>query len=279
MPRKPKPESNEPVSQDAFLRSINIVYDADEPERIGHFRPTAKTVPLLNSLIGEENERAYFVVAPYGSGKSLTAAYALQVIENRPGTADTLGQIADRLESVSPELARSVRGRVGNAKKRGFVLALHGYCPNLAEALRDATLRSMKRMKLGRRTKSIESLNTGGQNGLDNVLAALQEKAEQCGCDKVLLLWDEFGRHLEALLSEGRASALAEIQVLAEFVSRTSGVPATMGLLLHQSLLQYAALLSKIIRNHPEFPVVPWGKGLSETVFQDQVCPLSHYKF
>ena len=38
-------------------------------------------------------------------------------------------------------------------------------------------------------------------------------------------------------------------------------------------------LLSKIIRNHPEFPVVPWGKGLSETVFQDQVCPLSHYKF
>lgn len=104
MPRKPKPESNEPVSQDAFLRSINIVYDADEPERIGHFRPTAKAVPLLKSLIGEENERAYFVVAPYGSGKSLTAAYALQVVENRPGTADSLGQIADRLESVSPEL-------------------------------------------------------------------------------------------------------------------------------------------------------------------------------
>ena len=249
MPRKTKPEVSRPVSQDAFLRSINIVYDADEPERIAHFRPTAKTVPLLKALIGVEDERAYFVVAPYGSGKSLTAAYALQVIENRPGTADSLGQITDRLESVSPELARSVRGRVGNAEQRGFVLALHGYCPNLAEALRDAAVQSMKRMKLGRRTKSIESSNTGGQNGLDNVLSALQKKAAQCGCDRVVLLWDEFGRHLETLFSEARSSALAEIQVLAEFVSRTRGVPARMALFLHQNLLQYAGNMTQSVRS------------------------------
>ena len=77
--------ASEPVSRDAFLRSINLVYDAGEPERIAHFRPTAKTVPLLKALFGEEDDRAFFVVAPYGSGKSLTATYALQVIENRPG--------------------------------------------------------------------------------------------------------------------------------------------------------------------------------------------------
>ena len=39
------------------------------------------------------------------------------------------------------------------------------------------------------------------------------------------------------------------------------------------------SLLSKIFRHHPEFPAVPWGKGLSEAVFQDPVCPFSHYKF
>ena len=249
MQRKRKTEVSEPVSQDAFLRSINLVYDADEPERIGHFRPTAKTVPLLKALFGEGDERAYFVVAPYGSGKSLTATYALQVIENRPAAADSLGEVTDRLESVSPELARSVKRRAGNAEKRGFVLALHGYCPNVAEALRDAAIRSMRRLKLGRRTKSIEGLNTGGQNGLDNVLAALQKKAEVCGCDRVVLLWDEFGRHLEALFSEGRTSALAEIQVLAEFVSRTRGVSATMGLFLHQSLLQYAGNMTQSVRS------------------------------
>ena len=249
MQRKRKTEVSEPVSQDAFLRSINLVYDADEPERIGHFRPTAKTVPLLKALFGQENERAYFVVAPYGSGKSLTATYALQVIENRPAAVDSLGEVTDRLEAVSSELALSVRRRGRSAEKRGFVLALHGYCPNLAEALRDAAIRSMRRLKLGRRTKSIEGLETGGQNGLDNVLAALQKKAAACGCDRVVLLWDEFGRHLEALLSEGRTSALAEIQVLAEFVSRTRGVPATMGLFLHQSLLQYAGNMTQSVRS------------------------------
>ena len=81
------------------------------------------------------------------------------------------------------------------------------------------------------------------------MLAALQKKAEVCGCDRVVLLWDEFGRHLEALLSEGRTSALAEIQVLAEFVSRTRGVPATMGLFLHQSLLQYAGNMTQSVRS------------------------------
>ena len=58
MPRKPKAEVSEPVVREAFLRSINLVYDADEPERIAHFRPTAKAVPLLKALIGGEEERA-----------------------------------------------------------------------------------------------------------------------------------------------------------------------------------------------------------------------------
>ncbi len=241
--------SNEPASQDAFLRSINIVYDADEPERIAHFRPTAKTVPLLKALIGEEEERTYFVVAPYGSGKSLTATYALQVIENRPEVAGSLGQIADRLEAVSPELARSVKRRGRNRKQRGVVVALHGYRPNVAEALRDAAVLSMKRLKLGRQAKPIEGLNTEGPGALEDVLAALQKKAGECGCDQVVLLWDEFGRHLESLLNEGRTSALGEIQVLAEFVSRPRGVPATMGLFLHQSLLQYAGNMTQSVRS------------------------------
>ena len=146
--------TGEPVSRDAFLRSINLVYDAGEPERIAHFRPTAKTVPLLKALFGEEDDRAFFVVAPYGSGKSLTATYALQVIENRVDAAGAVRQIADRLDSVSPELASSVLGRSRSEKKRGIAIALHGYCPNVAEALRDAAVQSMKRLRLGRASQA-----------------------------------------------------------------------------------------------------------------------------
>ena len=249
MPRKEKSPATEPVSRDAFLRSINLVYDAGEPERIAHFRPTAKTVPLLKALFGEEDDRALFVVAPYGSGKSLTATYALQVIENRVDAAGSVMQIADRLDSVSPELASSVLGRSRSEKKRGIAIALHGYCPNVAEALRDAAVQSMKRLRLGREARPIESLPTDGPEALANVLAALHKKAADSGCDQVVLLWDEFGRHLESLLREGRASTLADIQVLAEFVSRTRKVPVTIGLFLHQSLLQYAGGMTQSVRS------------------------------
>ncbi len=248
MPRR-KAVASEPVSRDAFLRSINLVYDADEPERIGHFRPTAKTVPLLKALFGEEDDHAFFVVAPYGSGKSLTATYALQVIENRADAADCIKRIAGRLDSVSPELGRSVLRRSRNKEKRGIAIALHGYCPDVAGALRESAVQSMKRLRLGREAKSIERLETAGPDGLANVLAALHRKAADSGCDQVVLLWDEFGRHLESLLREGRASALAEIQVLAEFVSRTRKVPATMGLFLHQSLLLYAGGMTQSVRS------------------------------
>ena len=241
--------STEPLSRDAFLRSINLVFDAAEAERIAHFRPTAKSVPLLKALFGQEDDRAFFVVAPYGSGKSLTATYALQVIENRPNAASAVRQIADRLDLVSPELARSVRGRSRSEQKRGIVIALHGYCPSVAESLRDAAAQSMKRLRLGRQARPIESLPIEGPDALANVLAALHKKAADCGCDRVVLLWDEFGRHLESLLREGRASALADIQVMAEFVSRARKLPATMGLFLHQGLLQYAGGMTQSVRS------------------------------
>ena len=206
-------------------------------------------MPLLKALFGEEDDRAFFVVAPYGSGKSLTATYALQVIENRVEAAGSVRQIADRLDSVSPELASSVLRRSRSEEKRGIAIALHGYCPNVAEALRDAAVLSMKRLRLGRQARPIESLPADGPEALANVLAALHRKAADSGCDQVVLLWDEFGRHLESLLREGRASTLADIQVLAEFVSRTRKVPVTMGLFLHQSLLQYAGGMTQSVRS------------------------------
>ena len=51
----------------------------------------------------------------------------LQVIEKpRVDAASPVRQIADRLDSVSPELARSVLRRNGDEKKRGIAIALHG---------------------------------------------------------------------------------------------------------------------------------------------------------
>ena len=225
---------------EVFLRSINIQYDAEYPNRIAHYQPTAKSVPLIKSLLGFEQDRAFFVVAPYGTGKSITATYLLHLVENRPDAAETLSVVEDKLEVVSPDLSKFAKER-RNGKDKGLVLALQGYCQNLGESLKDAALKGMGRMKLGRQARTIKSMPSETIDQAIDLLVAVRDKARAAGCDRVVILWDEFGRHIESLIAEGRSAALSEIQLLAECVSRSIAIPVTLGLLLHQELLQYAS--------------------------------------
>ena len=225
---------------EVFLRSINIQYDAEYPSRIAHYQPTAKSVPLIKSLLGFEQDRAFFVVAPYGTGKSITATYLLHLVENRRDAAETLSVVEDKLEVVSPDLSKFSKER-RNGKDKGLVLALQGYCQNLGESLKDAALKGMGRLKLGRQARTIASMPCETVDQAIELLGAVRDKARAAGCDRVVILWDEFGRHIESLIAEGRSAALSEIQLLAECVSRSVAIPVTLGLLLHQELLQYAS--------------------------------------
>ncbi|MYD60335.1 MAG: hypothetical protein F4W91_04790 [Gemmatimonadetes bacterium] len=225
---------------EVFLRSINIQYDAEYPNRIAHYQPTAKSVPLIRSLLGSEQDRAFFVVAPYGTGKSITATYLLHLVENRSDADETLSTIEDKLKAVSPDLYKFAMERRNGAGK-GLVLALQGYCEKLGESLKDAALKGMGRMKLGRQARTIESMPCETIDQAIDLLVAVREKARSADCDRVVILWDEFGRHIESLIAEGRSAALSEIQLLAESVSRSIAIPVTLGLLLHQELLQYAS--------------------------------------
>ena len=238
-----------PVAFDteAFLRSINISYDAGYPNRIAHYQPTAKSVPLVKSLLGLERDRAFFVVAPYGTGKSITATYLLHLIENRADADETLKAIEDRLHGVSPDLGKFSQER-RNSNDKGLVLVLQDHCRNLSESLKDAALEGMRRIKLGRQARTIASMPSETIEQAIELLGVVRDKARATGCDRVAILWDEFGRHIESLISEGRSVALSEIQLLAEFVSRSHGIPMTLGLLLHQELFQYASNSPQTVR-------------------------------
>ena len=235
-----QPEITAKFDAEVFLRSINIQYDAEYPNRIAHYQPTAKSVRLIRSLLGFEQDRAFFVVAPYGTGKSITATYLLHLVENRSDAAETLSAIEDKLKTVSPDLNKFAMER-RNETEKGLVLALQGYCENLGDSLKDAALKGMGRMKLGRQARTIASMSCETIEQAIELLGAVRDKARAAGCDRVVILWDEFGRHIESLIAEGRSAALSEIQLLAECVSRSKAIPVTLGLLLHQELLQYAS--------------------------------------
>lgn len=232
---------------EVFLRSINMQYDAKYPNRIAHYQPTAKSVSLIKSLLGFERDRAFFVVAPYGTGKSITATYLLHLIENRAEADEMLKAVGDRLHAVSPDLGKFSQER-RDAKDKGLVLVLQDYCRNLSESLKTAALEGMRRMKLGRQARSIASMPCETIAQASELLEVVRDKARATGCDRVVILWDEFGRHIESLISEGRSVALSEIQLLAEFVSRSNDMPITLGLLLHQELFHYASSSPQTVR-------------------------------
>jgi hypothetical protein len=230
-----------------FLRSINVGLDAEAPERIAHFRPTSKSLLLLNTLLARTKDSAAFIVAPYGSGKSIAAAYALHLIENRGDSRSMLRSVNKRMKLVSPEFSKFTASRL-RSKRSGAAIVIQGYCPSLPSALKDAILATMTRLKLGREAKTIEALDVCDSRSALLMLSTAREKFEKAGIDQITILWDEFGKHLESLVDAGRPSALGDIQDLAEFVSRKTRINVSLGLILHRGLLQYAGSLPQTAR-------------------------------
>ncbi len=151
-------------------------------------------------MTAQEDDRAFLIVAPYGTGKSLTAVYTLQMIENRPDASDVLKDIAGRLKSVSKELGGFAENRVKHADRQGIVIALHGTCECLAAAVRDAAAESIQRLSDGRQSRFLQSMPAKTGQDAIAILNALKEKATEKGYDRIVIIWDEFGRHLESLL-------------------------------------------------------------------------------
>ena len=233
------------TEKSAYLRSINLVFDAESPERVAHFQPTAKSVTLMQSLAGLTADRAFFVTAPYGSGKSLTATYLLHLIQNRPEAKSILKTIQRRLAPISPDVAKFAARRARKVDLKGIVLAMEGYQEDVGKALQHAAIEALSRLKMGREARSIRSLDVVGAEGAIAVLTMLCDKAEKSKCDRIVILWDEFGRHLESLVAAGEAAKIGDIQQIAEFASRASNIPVTFSGIMHQGLLNYAGTMSQ----------------------------------
>ncbi|WP_038052082.1 hypothetical protein [Thioalkalivibrio sp. ALJ1] len=233
-----------------FLRSINIVFDATEPERIGHYEPTSKAIAFLRGVSGITRERAFFVIAPYGTGKSVSASYLLQLVENRKDAKATLENIGERLRRVEPEFGEFAQERLAQSEVHGIAVALEGSIRDIGHAVQNAAIASLNRIGMQGRASQLERMEAKGISGALAVLDYLKDnctpsKSEPRQIDRVVLIWDEFGRHVEQLVRSNQPQRLAEIQTLAEYATRTQKLPITLGLLMHQGLLQYASGLSQ----------------------------------
>jgi len=209
--------------------------------------PTDKSVRLVELLLGDGDERAGIVIAPYGSGKSIAASYALHMIENRADSKSAVRAIARRLEEVSPELAKRAGYRHRSKKQHGLVIPLSGPVASLHKEIPHKVDEALRRFKLGRQARQLVKSEPAQAEELFGYLNILQEKAREWGFDRIAFLWDEFGKHLEFLVQDGRSNQLFHVQKLAEYVARAS-MPMSFGVVLHMGLLHYANTLSQSAR-------------------------------
>ena len=230
--------------QHAFLRSINVELDIEHPDRFAHFRPTSKSVGLIESVLDPRGDRGLLVVAPYGSGKSLTAGYLLHAVQSEPerfeGGEMLLSRVADRIAELRPQLAKTLRTRMA-AGSSGVGVSLYGGGNDTTRMVQEALRDGFFRAGLGREARSFGRVASSDANAISDLVDIATDKLRKSGRDHLLIVWDEFGRHLEGMVADGRPGELLALQVLAEAASRSTDVQTTLVLLLHRSFMGYAA--------------------------------------
>ena len=235
------------------LRSVNVTLDSGSPQQIAHFFPTAKSARLLRSWLHPDLGSSYFVVAPYGTGKSLTATFFIQLVENLDKSGEVLGRISERLVDVDPELANDLRSRVGSDQvplfgRHGASIALSGYQAHLPTAIKQSLVASLRRTGNKNAATLASRRRADSMDDVIALLSAVRDRYCPDPIDRLAIVWDEFGRHLEELVTRGTAADLSEVQTLAEFCARTKRVPTTLALLLHQGLIRYATSTSVTVQ-------------------------------
>ena len=211
------------MTQATLLRSVSLRDDLAVPARLAHYRPTRRSLPVTRAVLEGD---ATMVIAAYGSGKSLAAGIGALCIANDPDTYKTLTPVLRRLRRVDPSLHAMVQKR-RRSGRRGQVAVLTGYVRDVAAGLAKAT----------------------GLKEPPQTLTGVLKRLERRRCDRLAIIWDEFGRHLEGLASEGRARDLHALQQIAEWTARATKPQVTLVLLMHQSLLAYANGLNQTSRN------------------------------
>jgi hypothetical protein len=204
-------------------RSVNIREDVRHPDRLAHYHPTSRSVPVIAAVL---RNAATMVIASYGSGKSLAAGIGVVAAANEPASGQFLAEAAGRIGKVDPGLGEMISERAASGR-RGRAVVLSGYVRDLPSAISSA-------------------LGLGPADTVRKVVKAIRRIED---ADRIAIVWDEFGRHLEGLVMDGRSRDLDALQELSELVVRPSGPSISLTLLLHQNVLAYAQSLNQTSRS------------------------------
>jgi hypothetical protein len=209
----------------SIFRAVNLEADIAAPDRLAHYQPTGRSLPVVEAVLERDPT---LVIAAYGSGKSLAAGVGALFAINDARSRHAVERVLPKVKRVDTEVhQRLVRRFAGRG--RGLAVIISGHVANLAQ-------------EIARKIGAPAKLTT-----LEGVLNWISTKHGDVA--HLAIVWDEFGRHLESLVAEGRSRDLDFVQRLAEWAARAEEPTTSLTLLSHQNLLAYAGSLNQTSRN------------------------------
>ena len=223
--------------------SINLESPDDLTNAADTYHPTAQGIEFVEHLASSAlmGGGAYSLEGPYGIGKSSLAAFALNQLSCQTKTFNP---------KPAPRLFESKENPVGKVLSQGGMMTMPITASFASLSLRIAS--AMKKLADnaigGRRTRALRMCAAVNpeQASHQQVVALLAEcavEARKQGRAGVLLVIDEFGRHLDHIASTENDSEFHLLQTIAEMTGHPDS-PLSLVIIQHYGLEHYAAKFS-----------------------------------
>ena len=249
----PQAATRPPLS---YTRATNLRAGLRNPDSIPDYRFSRKGLDTLQMILDAceagPQQRAWAVVGPYGSGKSIFAFLALQVLAR--SRTEWLDRALASLSVSDAEMAAHITS-VMEADPKGYVpVVIEGGRMPLDQALIQALLEAAKAGRHSWAPPSFaRTLNTQLQTlqaGISDphhvaeLFAQGAELARIAGHGGLVVTVDEFGKFLERAAWQGDTPDVIAAQYLAELASSNRDPAILFLVLVHQGFQHYASSLS-----------------------------------
>ena len=222
--------------------AVNIENPTDLSASAKSYYPTSQSIEFVRGLASAalEGGGAHALLGPYGVGKSSLAAFALNELTYATSSFEPLPR---------PHLFGSERGPVAEVLNAGglaplsVVGATEPLASRIIHALKalthsDSHLRGVSALQFCATLDPREATNDQALHLLNDTARALRE----CGKAGALLIIDEFGRHLEYMLSTASDADLHLLQSIAEATGRVDS-PLSLVIIQHLGFEHYGSML------------------------------------
>lgn len=129
-----------------FEKSVNLLLDLGNPERLKLYIPTRSSVGILkeylSDMTGTGSERATVLIGPYGKGKSHLLLVLLSILSLDDCTERT--ELIERIGNISPEAGEDIR-RIISEQRPVLPVIINPGTGSLSESFFRALITALKR--------------------------------------------------------------------------------------------------------------------------------------